>query len=129
MAGCVGSAGEAGGAARVLGFVAPVARDDGVRGGVGAGGDEPRGEGGFNFDIAYLCSFCVGGGDVDEAVADVSPREAREFGRADACKKKDSEGGNAVCGGVLQKGGGFGWGVDVDAVFLGYADGFHALEW
>lgn len=125
MAGGVGPAGEAGGAAGVLGFVAPVAWDDGVCGGVGAGGGEPRGEGGFNFDVAYLGGFGVGGGDVDEAVADVSPREAGEFGGANAGEEEDGEGGDAVCGGVLHEASGFGGGVDVDAVFLGYADGFH----
>lgn len=70
MAGGVGPSEEACGAACVLGFVAPVTRDDEVRGGVGAGGCEPCGEGGFYLNIANLLSFGYVGGDVDEAVAD-----------------------------------------------------------
>lgn len=128
MAGCVGPAGEACGAAGVLGFVAPVAGDDWVCGGVGAGGCEPCGESGFNFYVAYLGGFGVGGGDVYEAVADVSPSEASEFGGANAGEEEDCEGGDAVCGGVLHEACGFGGGVDVYAVFLGYADGFHARK-
>ena len=112
-------AGEACGAACVLGFVAPVARDDGVCGGVGAGGCEPCGEGGFNFDVSDLCGFGVGGGNVNEAVADVAPGEAGEFHWAYAGKEEDGEGCDAVCGGVLHEASGFGWGVYVYDVFLG----------
>lgn len=115
----VGPAGEACGAACGLGFVAPVTRDDGVCGGVGAGGCEPCGEGGFYLYVAYLGGFCVGWGDVDVTLADVCPGKAGEFHWADSRKEEDGEGGDAVCGCVLHEAGGFGWGVYVYDVFLG----------
>ena len=85
---CVDSCGGTDGS----GAAHPVWRADGLVRLVGAGAGQPGRTSGLQLDVADLLGLGDGGGDVDVAVSDVAPGEAREFLRSDSGEEEQGKG-------------------------------------
>ena len=118
---CVDSCGGTDGS----GAAHPVWRADGFVRLVGAGAGQPGRTSGLHLDVADLLGFGDGCGDVDVAVSDVGPCEAREFFGADSGEEEQGEGCAGIHRACVHEAGGFIRGVNDDGLALDL-DSLHA---